>query len=213
MNPVRFERMVEEGMRKYDYYSDNPYIKLCGICANVCIFCEKGILQTQTSGYGCCYLCLMNVPTNIERMQGKKRADICLQITRLEREIATIHAGNAFRGFFDFAIEYYLRQQILINNARLKQQEIENKERKLQHDLQIEADKKIQEEREKKYEMNRILDEVKNKTLADNILQANYNQWVILQSDNLKKRKERDEQSHQRWIRARSDLQNKHKVA
>jgi hypothetical protein len=109
------------------------------------------------------------------------------------------------------AIALAEKAQILKEQARLL--EITIKEQREKRELQIEADKKFQEEREKKEEMKRILDEVKNKTLADNILQANYNQWVILQSDNLKKRKERDEQSHQRWIRARSDLQNKHKVA
>jgi len=111
MNPARFERIVEEGTRKHGYHSDNPYIKLCGLCANTCIFCEMGILQTQALGYGCCYQCLMNVPANIKRMQAQKQAAIVLQITGLRQKIAKIYAGDEFRGFFDFAIEYSLRLQ------------------------------------------------------------------------------------------------------
>jgi len=251
MNPLRFELMVQEGIRKHDYYSDNPYIKLCGLCANICIFCEKGILQTQASGYGCCYPCLMNVPANIKTMQAQKRAAIFLQITGLRQKIAKIYAGNPFRGFFDFAIEYSLRQQEIENKRKLQheikdierklrhgiedierklQQELEDIERMLQQEikdierilqqeikdieriLQQEADKRMDEMKTMIREGNRKQLAVHNKaleekTLEEKVLQEKYDKWVISQADNLRKRKERDEQSHQRWVRSRTGLQ------
>jgi hypothetical protein len=121
VHPTHFESIVEDGVRQHDSHSDNPYIKLCGLCANVCIFCEKGILQTQASGYGCCYQCHFNVPRNIERMQNQKRAAVVFEINLLRQEIVEIHAGNAFRGFSDFAIEHSRRQQEIANKQKLQQ--------------------------------------------------------------------------------------------
>jgi len=48
---------------------------------------------------------------------------------------------------------------------------------------------------------------LEEKTLEEKVLQEKYDKWVISQADNVRKRKERDEQSHQRWVRSRTGLQ------
>jgi hypothetical protein len=113
MNPVRFERMVEDGARSsWDICTGTPIIMLCGLCSNHCIFCHSGILQTQASQWGCCYLCFRDVPGKIAEIQARKRNDLVLSITRQLDSITQVHAGHAFRGFVDFATEHRIRQEI-----------------------------------------------------------------------------------------------------
>jgi len=46
-----------------------------------------------------------------------------------------------------------------------------------------------------------------DKALQEKMLQEKYDEWVASQVDNVRKRRERDEESHQRWIRSRAVLQ------
>jgi len=79
----------------------------------------------------------------------------------------------------------------------------------------IEADTKLHEANKKMDEMKMMILEanrkkltaVEERTLLEKVLQENYDKWVISQADNVRKRKERDEQSHQRWVRSRTGLQ------
>ena len=107
VNPACFERMARDGARQHDYFSDNPYIQLCGLCANRCIFCNEGILQTDACRYGSCYLCFQDVPGDIERMQARRRGEVSARIAVHEESIAQIHASGAFRAFVDPAVVTY----------------------------------------------------------------------------------------------------------
>ena len=67
--------------------------------------------------------------------------------------------------------------------------------------------KKMDEMKTMIREANRKQLAAHNKALEEKVLQEKYDKWVISQADNLRKRKERDEQSHQRWVRSRTGLQ------
>ena len=194
-----FERMVQDGARKYGCFSENPYIKMCGICANTCIFCKQGILQTQASMYGCCYPCFRDVPGEIEQMHVNKRSDIDAQIVAHQQSIAQIHAGDAFRGFVDFATEH-----------RLRKKEIDDESHRIQHHLRIESQRKLEEENTKRDQEEQKINEEKKRAdevkQQDAVAQGNYEKWILMQSENVRKRKERDQQSHDRWLRARNAL-------
>jgi len=118
VHPTRFDFMVQNGVRK-QYSRDGVFVKLCGLCADQCTFCEKGIEQTQASKYGCCYLCFRDIPEKIAQMQAKKRTDMAAQITRMEAEVVQIHAGDAFRGFSDFATQHRVHTQAVHRRAQL----------------------------------------------------------------------------------------------
>jgi len=210
VHPTRFEFIVQNGIRQH-YSFGIPYVKLCGLCANYCIFCEKGIEQTQASGYGCCYPCFRDVPGNIERMQAKKRRDIAAQITLHEDCIAQIHAGDAFRGFLDFATEHRLLREGVLRIERQKQQEINDDLQRLQHRVYIETQTKFDEEKTKRDKEEKKMADAKwrsDETKKQNDLaHINYEMWALAQADHVRKRKERDQQSHDRWILARRELQ------
>jgi len=212
VHPARFDFIVQNGIRQH-YLFGIPYVKLCGLCANNCIFCEKGIEQTQASGYGCCYPCFRDVPEKIERMQAKKRSDITARITLHEDCIAQIHAADAFRGFLDFATEHRLLRESVLRSERQRQQEIDDELQRLQHQLCMQARKKFDEEKTKRDKEEKKMANAKWKSdetkKHNDLAHINYEIWALAQADHVKKRRERDQQSHDRWILARRALQRK----
>jgi len=202
VHPARFQFM---GVRKY-YSHDGVFVKLCGLCADQCTFCEKGIEQSQASKYGCCYMCFRDVPDKIERMQAKKRSDMAAQIALLETEIVQIQADDLFRGFSDFATEHRVRTQAAQHRAQLWQDEVEREAQQRQHEASLQQQKireKVLEDAQKARELQAIEDEKCHNQI---LMQQSHDRWLATQVEVQQKRRERDEQSHQRWVRARAAL-------
>jgi len=226
VHPARFDFMVRNGVRK-QYSQDGVFVKLCGLCADQCTFCQHGIEQSQASKFGCCYMCFHDVPDKIARMQAKKRSDMAAQITLLEAEVAQIHTGDLFRGFSDFATEHRVRIQAAKHRAELWQEEIERAARE-QHHVASSQDQKTKEAceseqkapehiqkiyknkvqvREDAHKAREIQATEDDKCPARVLMRQNYDRWLATQVEVQQKRRERDEQSHQRWVRARAGVQ------
>ena len=207
VHPVRFDFMVRNGVRKQYSQDGGVFVKLCGLCADQCTFCEKGIEQSQASKYGCCYTCFRDVPDKIARMQAKKRSDMAAQITLLEAEVAEIHTGDLFRGFSDYATEHRARTQAEKHRAQMWQEEVEREALQRQHEATLQEQKireKVQEDAQKARELQAMQDE---KCHNQMLMQQKHNRWLASQVEVQQKRRERDEQSHQRWVRVRAGVQ------
>jgi len=83
----------------------------------------------------------------------------------------------------------------------------------LQHQSCIEAQKKIDEEKTKRDKEQKKMEDAKCRLdetkQQNNLAHINYEKWALTQIEHLRKRKERDQQSHDRWFLARSELQKK----
>jgi len=226
VHPMRFDFMVRNGVHK-QYSQDGAFVKLCGLCADQCTFCENGIEQSQASKFGCCYSCFHNVPEKIAQMQAEKRSDMAAQIALLEAEVVQMHAGDAFRGFSDFATEHRVHTQAAHHRAQLWQEEIKREARQRQHEASLqdqkakeahESERKALENIHKMYKKNeRVWEDAQKareiqatedeKCPVRVLMRQNYDSWLATQVEVQHKRRERDEQSHQRWVRARAGVQ------
>jgi len=205
VHPVRFDFMVNNGVRK-QYTRDGVCVKLCGLCADQCTFCEKGIEQTQASHDGCCYSCVHGVPEKIAQMQANKRTDMAARITRMEAEIVYIHAGDPFRGFSDFATEHRVHTQAAHHRAQLWQEyesdqtargEIQEAQVYMQYDSQ--NDENVWESQA----------EEGTKDHTRGLIRQTHDRWIATQLEVQKRRRKEAKESRQRGVRARTGVQGK----
>ena len=80
------------------YKSDFPndiHMKMCGLCSISCVICNEPFLLRTAVTTGCCEACSSALVRGDDDISRSLKADI-----------AHIQAGDEFRGFFDFAIEY-----------------------------------------------------------------------------------------------------------
>jgi len=195
--------MVQNGVRK-QYSRDGVFVKLCGLCASHCTFCEKGIEQSQASKYGCCYSCFHDVPEKIARMQAKKRADMAAQITLLEAKVVQIHAGDLFRGFSDFAIEHRVRTQAAHHRAQLWQEfERDQKARGVIHEPQVYM--QYESENDENVQENRAGASKNGHTPV--LIRQTHDKWIATQVEIQKRRRKEAKESRQRGVCARTGVQ------
>jgi len=133
-NKEPFEQLKKElSIRTYKSVSPNDiHMKMCGLCSVECVVCNEFFLLRTAVTTGCCHGCdnVHNEDDDISRS--------------LKAEIACIHAGDEFRGFFDFAMEYrpiFLAQydarrfQVARDEKRIRQKVRYGKNPKAKHEM------------------------------------------------------------------------------
>jgi len=161
------EMRSPHGSHVRKYKSDIPddvHVKVCGLCSIECVSCNKFCLLRDAVMFGCCELC--------HRTPIMVNDDMSYS---LQRDIARIHAGDEFRGFSDYAIEYrlMLRAQRAARKLEQENQRVqamwkarlaEEEERlRVQH-IRYQAE---QPEREERQRVQRIRDQAEQLETAE----------------------------------------------
>jgi len=102
-----FDRDKQIGFDEYD--EKLSFIKTCGLCSTSCVFCGNALLLVNASQEGQCSTCQTNSFDRIEKMIEKSHTRTRSIIMGLYADINLVYHGDAFRGFFDYAIEHRLR--------------------------------------------------------------------------------------------------------
>jgi len=154
---------------------------VCGLCSDICVFCDKATLLMYHKTRGCCHECLNRVLERIFKMQFTIQRRIIDETSWKNSIIAQICKDNPFRGFTDFATEYRVRKQREVETQFKKKRAIQEHNRR-QLILLEEKRKKfiLLEENRKKL----ILEEENRKKL---ILEEENRKKLILAEENRKK--------------------------
>jgi len=110
---------VWEFNRGYDEYDDDQmsFIKTCGLCSTSCVFCGNALLLSTAVQEGQCKSCSTDLVARIDEMTRQSHMRTRAILKGLYADIDMVFHGDAFRGFFDYAIEYRVRT--LAHKARM----------------------------------------------------------------------------------------------
>ena len=102
-----FDRDKRVGFDEYD--EQMSFIKTCGLCSTSCVFCGNTLLLSTAVQEGQCSTCSTHLVARVDKMtkQSHKRTRCILKA--LYADIDLVYHCDAFRGFFDYAIEYRVR--------------------------------------------------------------------------------------------------------
>jgi len=136
-----------------NYEDARPYIKICGRCCTACAFCGADLLVTTAALEGQCKSCSRSLVTRMIQMKESSFSHMKDIMMNLYDDINLVYCGDAFRGFFDFAVEHRVRMQV--EKTRLAefyrcQQESSMKRKNL---LQIKNQLVIQKQEQQAYRL------------------------------------------------------------
>jgi len=104
-----FDRDKRVGFDEHE--EQMSFIKTCGLCSTSCVFCGTGLLLNTAVKEGQCSMCNNELGSRIVKMAQQSHMHTRYILARLYADIDTLYKSDAYRGFFDYAIEYRVRTE------------------------------------------------------------------------------------------------------
>ena len=154
-------------------YAGDPFIKVCGLCCTACVFCGNDLLLSTVAEEGQCGYCHRHLLAHVEKMKISSPLYIHATVITLHYQIDDVYCGDAFRGFFDYAIEHRVRMQA--EKIRMLQEQ--------EHQLHIQRMWQEQQPKRKTTRVENIRDILKAKPQT-NTLMHHFNKTAVTKKQN-----------------------------
>ena len=169
-------------------FPDRLHMKMCGLCSIQCITCNDFFLLRTAVTTGMCPAC----DSSAFSTEGHA-------ITRLlKNDIAYIYAGDEFRGFFDFAIEYrpIFLAQYAARQLQMARDEIKRRQQVRHEKNQIARDQKKKRLQGRHEKIQKTKNEMNQKTFCEaGSQESRFTEFMIER----RKQIENLDQATQRW--------------